>query len=207
MASKYNFSQDYEIIPPQKQRSYPISTTEWNLIKSKISDIQDNANIWHTIGSILIGTAIPSLITALSGEFKTEKALWICWGAFLITLITGAFAFFFGREQRKIQNKSKQDVVDFMTTIEDRYQDLNQVDIQNIVIQSAIYGANGQFVNVTDKISELIAQKVYIIKSGNELVNGQDPMVGTRKRLTIEYTNNGVAKSLSIPEKESRSIE
>lgn len=203
----YKFSQDYEIIPPQKQRSYPISTTEWNLIKDKISDIQDNANTWHTIGSILIGTAISALITALFGEFNTEKALWICWGAFFITSITGGFAFFFGREQRKIQNKFKQDVIEFMITIEDRHQNLNHDETQNIVILSASYGARGQFVDVKDKISEMIAQKNYVIKAGNEIVNGRDPMVGTRKRLTIEYTNNGVLKTLSIPEKESRSIE
>jgi hypothetical protein len=207
MADNYKFSQDYEIIQPQKQRSYPISTTEWVLIKGKISSIQDNANIWHTIGSILIGTAIPALITALIGEFKTEKASWICWGAFLITAICGGFAFFFGREQRKIQNKSKEDVIDFMTTIEERYQDLNKTSAQDIIIKSAFYGAKGQFVDVTERISEIINQNIFVIKSGNELVDGKDPINNVRKKLTIEYTNNGVQKTLSIPEEESRSIE
>ncbi len=206
MANNYNFSQDYEIIPPQKQRSYPISTTEWNLIKGRIADIQDSANIWHTIGSILIGTAIPTLITALSGDFTTEKASLICWGAFLITAITGSFAFFFGREQRKVQNKSKDDVINFMITIEERYQDFKN-ETQNITIKSATYGANGQFIDVTDKISAMITEKKYVIISGNELVDGKDPMVGSRKRLTIEYTNNGILKTLSIPEKEARTIE
>ena len=39
-----------------------------------------------------------------------------------------------------------------MTTIEERYQDLNNTSAQDINIKSAIYGASGQFVDVTERI-------------------------------------------------------
>lgn len=206
MADNYTFSQDYEIIPLQKQRSYPISTSDWSLIKRKISEVKDDANLWQTIGSILIGTAIPALITALSGDFKSEKSSWICWGAFIITLITGAFAFYFGREQRKTQNRSKDDVIDYMNSIEARFQEAT-LDSPIIIIKSAQYGANGQFADVKEKVSEMIANNNLAIKSSNALTDGVDPMVGKRKRLSIEYTYNGVAKTISIPEHETRAIE
>ncbi len=118
----YKFSQDYELIPPQKQRSYPISTSEWNLIKKKISEVKDNFNFWQTLGSLLIGAAISTLITVLINDFKSDKNLWICWGVLLVTAISGSLSYYFGFIYQKIQNKSKDDVIDFMSIIEERFQ-------------------------------------------------------------------------------------
>jgi hypothetical protein len=118
----YKFSQDYELIPPQKQRSYPISTSEWNLIKKKISEVKDNFNFWQTLGSLLIGAAFSTLITVLINDFKSDKNLWICWGVLLVTAISGSLSYYFGFIYQKIQNKSKDDVIDFMSIIEERFQ-------------------------------------------------------------------------------------
>lgn len=118
----YKFSQDYELITPQKQRSYPISTSEWNLIKKKISEVRDNFNFWQTLGSILIGAAISTLVTLLINDFKSAKNILICWGLFLVSVISGSLSFYFGFLYQKIQNISKQDVIGFMVIIEERFQ-------------------------------------------------------------------------------------
>ena len=211
MADNYKFSQDYELIPPQKQRSYPISTTEWTLIKKKISEVKDGANFWHTIGSILIGAAISTLITALINDFKTEKLLWTCWAAFFVTGISGSFAFYFGKEQRQTQNKSKEDVIDFMTIIEERFPNSLQASTpttkQEIIINSAKYGAEGKFTDVTARISGFVEKNILEIKASNDLVDGQDPIVGKVKTLIIDYTINGENKNLSIMEGKTQKIE
>jgi len=174
MEDNYKFSQDYELVPPQKQRSYPITTTEWNLIKKKIGEVKDSANFWHTLGSILIGAAISILIAALINDFKTEKLLWTCWSAFFVTGIGGVLSFYFGREQRQTQNKSKEDVIDFMAIVEERFQNSLQTsteaDIQGIVIHSAKYGADEKFTDLTEKISVLVAKNILEIKANNDLL-------------------------------------
>jgi hypothetical protein len=121
MENNYKISQDYELIPPQKQRSYPISIAEWTSLKRRIQSIKDDANFWQTAGSILVGTAIPTFITAIIGDFKSDSSSLICWAAFFTTAITGGFALYFGSSERKTQNRSKEDVIDFMEGIEDRF--------------------------------------------------------------------------------------
>lgn len=197
----YKFSQDYELIPPQKQRSYPISTNEWSLIKKKISDVKDGANFWHTLGSILIGAAISTLITALINDFKTEKLLWTCWFAFFVTGISGALSFYFGNSHRQIQNKSKEDVIDFMTTIEERFQS----SLQGIVVHSAKYFAEDKSIDLTLKITEMISNNQFEFMAGNEL--GGDPLVGKGKTLEINYSVNGQMKKITTYEGEKVKIE
>ena len=37
--NKFNVSQEFEIIPHQKGKAYPIGVKEWDFIKNKISEI------------------------------------------------------------------------------------------------------------------------------------------------------------------------
>lgn len=210
MADNYKFSQNYEIIVPQKQRSYPISTSEWTIIKNKISNIKDRANLWQTLGSILIGASISTLITALINDFKTVKLLWTCWFAFATTGLAGGLAFYFGREQRETQNQSKTDVLDFMKIVEDRFQltDINQQEQNNKTIQihSAIYRFEKSFIDVTNKTRELLSNGINEIKITNDTMGG-DPFYGKPKTLEIDLTINGTRKKISGNEKELLKVE
>lgn|GEM_PF-809425 len=202
MTNNIKFSQDYEVIPPQKQRSYPISTIEWSLIKKKIDEIKDNANSWHTTGSILIGATVITFITSLTLIGDANKIPLIIWGsATILTAVIGGFAFYFGKEQLETQNKSKEDVIDFMNTIEERFQNSTsttaQVTTEGTVIHSAKYGANGHFTDLTEKISGLVAKNILEFKVDNALVDGKDPIVGTKKTLEISCTINGKKKGFS----------
>jgi hypothetical protein len=205
MADNFKFSQDYELIPLQKQKSYPISTTEWSLIKKKVGEIRDNTNRWHIIGSILLGTSLPTLISALIGDFQSEKSVWICWSAFFITGISGGLSFFFGKEQKEGQTKSKEDVVDFMSTIEERFQNSISGSKPDIVIHSAKYGTDGKFIDLTKKINELVSTNVLEIKASNDL--GGDPIHGKNKTLEIDCTISGTRKILSALEGTTIKIE
>lgn len=209
MADNYKFSQDYELIAPQKQRSYPISITEWTIIKRKILRINDNANFWQTIGSIFIGASISTLIAALISDFKTEKLLWTCWFAFAVTAITGVLSFYFGREQRVSLNQTKEDVLDFMKIIEDRFQNNNLIigqEKSSIQIHSAKYRFEKNFIEVSERIKELISNGNYEFKITNDMMGG-DPFYGKHKVLEIDLTINGVRKQISGKEEENLKIE
>lgn len=212
MADNYKFSQDYELIQPQKQRSYPISTTEWNLIKKNVGEVKDSSNFWHTIGSILIGAAISTLITALISDFKTEKHTWICWTAFSLSALGGILSFYFGKEQRKIQNKSKEDVIAFMNTIEERFRIQNE-DIpstaitSNIEILSATYVWDDGQVDVTNKIKELVSKGISTIIVDPSTFGIIDPAHKKLKTLKIHSKINGNEKEFNPKDGERFKLE
>lgn len=124
----FKMSQDFELVPPQKKRAYPILIEEWQHLKKKIKSIRDNANIYHTIGSSLIGVAGSALVAALTLDIpvkegtSTPMPIVISWFIFITALVCGSFALFFGREQRKVQSSTVNDVVAQMELIEKRYE-------------------------------------------------------------------------------------
>jgi len=211
MINNYKFSQDYEIIPPQKQRSYPISIKEWELIKKKINDVKNQANYWHDIGLLLIGAALTTFITIFITDFTSNLHLLVCWFIFFLTSISGGLAFFFGSQSQKIQNKTKEDVIEFMNTIQDRFKEseeiLDQINDKIIKILSAKYGAKDQFKDVTSKIQEYVSKGITEIKVSNALVEGNDPIVGVKKYLEIEYIIDEIKKTNSEVEGKKIKIE
>jgi len=124
----FKMSQDYELVPPQKKRAYPIPIEEWEHLKKKIHNISDNANIYHTIGSALIGVAGSALVAALTLDIplgdnsSTPMPILISWFIFVSTLICGGLSIIFGRTQRKVQNSNTNDVIEQMKLIERRYE-------------------------------------------------------------------------------------
>jgi len=110
------------------RHGYPIPIEEWNHLKEKISSIRDRANIYHTIGSVLLGVAGSACLAALTMEGSTTPdktaplSSWIAWSIFIGALCCGGLALFFGKEQRKVQTAAASDVVAQMELIEKRYE-------------------------------------------------------------------------------------
>lgn len=71
-----------------------------------------------------------------------------------------------------------------------------------IMITKAVYGAPGKpkkQVNVTAKIQAQVSAGKVRVNASNDLA-GKDPAHGTKKVLIIDYTLNGTAKNITIPE-------
>jgi hypothetical protein len=84
----------------------------------------------------------------------------------------------------------------------------NQVVItKGIIIHSARYGANGNFTDLTTKISDFVSKNILEFKANNALVDGKDPVVGTPKTLEISFTINGIKKGISALEGATIKIE
>jgi hypothetical protein len=124
----FKMSQDYEIVPPRKQRAYPILVEEWLHLKEKVRQIRDDANFYHTLGSVLLGVAGSALLTALTldipkveGVTATPMPILIAWFAFFSTAVCGGLAMYFGKSQREVQHSNAIEVISHMELIEKRY--------------------------------------------------------------------------------------
>ena len=126
--SSFKMSQDYELMAPKKKKAYPILIEEWQHLKEKIQRIKDDANLYHTIGSILLGVAGSSLLAALTLDFPSSESasipmpIIISWFMFFTSFICGCLSIFFGRKQRKVQSTSCEEVIEHMELIEKRYE-------------------------------------------------------------------------------------
>ena len=123
----FKMSQDYELLPPQKKLAYPILIEEWEHLKQKIRGIGEKANLYHTIGAMLIGISGSALVAALTlnlpegPQGAMPTAILVSWFIFACTGICGGLSFYFGKSQRDFQASSACDVVSHMELIERRY--------------------------------------------------------------------------------------
>ncbi len=125
---EFKISQDYELLSPKKRRAYPILIEEWEHLKERIRKIRDNANFYHTVGSVLLGVSGSAFVAAISIDIPLEDGQKIAvetvvtWLVFGSSLICGLLSLHFGRSQRYVQNTNTQDVIEHMELIERRYE-------------------------------------------------------------------------------------
>ena len=123
--TNFQLSQDLVILPPKRDQAYPIPCEEWALIKSKISRHTSEPWFFHTIGSILLGAALSTLTSILTGTFQLptqQRALDIAWSVFAVTGITGLACLLFAHKERSVRREQARDVVTHMDLIEKRYE-------------------------------------------------------------------------------------
>lgn len=119
--SSIQMSQGYDVLPPKTGKAYPILCEEWNYLKNNIRTITERPNVYHTIGSVLFGVCLSTVITIVTGSFVSPKLV-IAWSVVAVTLIVGIVCLYFAREKRKLTEKKASDVLSQMELIEKRYQ-------------------------------------------------------------------------------------
>ena len=121
----FTMSQDYELMVPVKKKAYPILIEEWQHLKDKIKRIKDSANLYHTIGSVLLGVSGSALVAALTLDSQVSDPVpnIISWFLFASALVCGCLSIFFGRNHREVQSASCGEVIEHMELIEKRYED------------------------------------------------------------------------------------
>ena len=124
---EFKMSQDYELVPPTKGKAYPILITEWNIIKDGINKIDDQTNMFHTIGSIVLGFGLSTIISAFIYEqpnpatVSSNTKLIIIWAAAIVTTIIGTTFLVFGKKKKDLIEYSKTQVTSLIKMIEDRF--------------------------------------------------------------------------------------
>ena len=191
MADNIIISQNFELLTIKSQESYPISIIEWSKIKNGILDIKDLSNYWSLVGSILLGTALPIVITILLGQIADDKIKLGYWFSFFLFFVIGILCLYFGKEQSKSQSKTKESVIDFMNYIEQRFEDrLASI----LFINSAKYGSGVEYKDVTILLSSLIYNNELNFEVNNENLK-DDSTIDVKKTLIIIFQKNGLQQT------------
>jgi hypothetical protein len=205
-------SQGYDVLQPRTGRAYPVPCEEWDLLKGRLRQVSTPPWVYQTVGSLLGGTAITTLVTILIGPFpplSKSNALVIAWAAVAVSTICAAVCFFFGHQQRKMQSVHVADVITQMEIIERRYErsdtGTSRAGSQaTLTILSARYGATGKYVDVTQVVAQSVDASGLHVVAGNQLAGDPCPM--TLKELVVEYEHNGQRLSKTVKESETLSI-
>jgi Na+/melibiose symporter-like transporter len=122
--SSFQLSQGLEVLPPRSGQAYPIPCDEWAILKGKISKMTSEPWFFHTVGSLLLGAALSTLVTILFGSWRSpeqERTLVIAWAATATTTISGLLCLFFANKERAVKRERAQDLIAQMDLIEKRY--------------------------------------------------------------------------------------
>jgi len=120
----YQMSQGLDVLRPKSGQAYPIPCDEWTLLKGKIEKLTSEPWLFHSLGFVLLGAALPTFVTILLGTFQLpaqQRALDIAWAVVAVTLICGLACLYFANKERGVHRERANDVVAQMDLIEKRY--------------------------------------------------------------------------------------
>lgn len=122
----FQLSQGYDVLPPKPGRAYPILCEEWEHLKTQIGAIRTSFGFYHTLGSVLVGAALTTLISILLGAYSAAatsdpKVLIIAWATTIVCAISGGFALHFANESKTVSERQAAEVVRQMELIQKRY--------------------------------------------------------------------------------------
>ncbi len=131
--STFVIAQKMDMLSPIHAKGYPISCREWNFMKSKVETIREDVNWFHTIGSALLGAAIPTLLSLITGvipwrdESGNCTTIWIvsC-SVFAVTISISIVCLLFAQKQKEITSWKSRDVLNLMKNIEDRFPSIEE---------------------------------------------------------------------------------
>ncbi|MBN9299231.1 MAG: hypothetical protein J0I41_19675 [Filimonas sp.] len=96
------------------------------------------------------------------------------------------------KQQRGRYTETLLKIVGYMLTVKD------DDSKERLLIHSARYGAKHQFIDVKDVLIRRIKEEQLHTKANNQL--GPDPIVGTPKLLTVDYSYNGLKRRAKVKE-------
>ncbi|NQU67729.1 MAG: hypothetical protein HQ510_07295 [Candidatus Marinimicrobia bacterium] len=120
-----HMSQGLDVLPPKSGPAYPIPCNEWDVLKTKLKQISNEPWFFHTLGSILLGAALATLITLLLGTFDNvnmQKQYIIAWAVVSVTSITGLLCMYFAHKERDVKRQRGSDLTTQMELIEERFE-------------------------------------------------------------------------------------
>lgn len=114
-------SHKWEIKRPGKEEAYLVPQSDWTRLRRRVERLKSPSRIFLSIGYLLLGMAATALIGVISligsGDYKPV----ICLAIFATTSICGGLCLFLNRYQRKQEISSRQDILDCVIEIEEKY--------------------------------------------------------------------------------------
>jgi len=121
--SNFQYSQDFEVVPTRPEKVYTIKCTDWNRIKDKMSKI-GSPWLYPAAGSVMLGSAITTLITIVLGTFDVatmHHTRMIAWCIFFTTGSIGLMCLHIANQEYTIALEKARDIVKQMNEIEESF--------------------------------------------------------------------------------------
>ena len=118
---------ELELAPPIRQVAINVPIKKWNKIKERIEKIECKSSRFSTAASVMWGIAGSSFIAIFPFLFPLNVILLIITiSILLISIICGITMTISSNNEKNIQKTTKQNVLEFMSDIEDTF------DLKNI---------------------------------------------------------------------------
>jgi undecaprenyl pyrophosphate phosphatase UppP len=123
--SNLKLSQGLEVLRPKADQALPIPCNEWDVLKNKITELTTEPWFFHTVGSILIGASLATIISIITGAVSTttiKEALIIAWAVTIVCALVGGACLLFANSERKSHKAKASDILTQMNLIEQRFE-------------------------------------------------------------------------------------
>lgn len=125
MTDNIKASTGFEILLPKSVQALSVPCGEWDVLRSRIEALTTEPWFFHTIGSVLIGAALATLISILTGAVSPKaanNAVIIAWAVVVCTGLIGAICLLFADRERKAYRQRASDVATQMSLIDQRFE-------------------------------------------------------------------------------------
>lgn len=122
---RYQLSHGLDVLHPKSSEAYPIPCEEWTMIRSKIEKLTPEPWFFQSLGMLLLGTTLSTVVTIVIGTFQLptqQIALVIAVSVVAITFICGLLCLYFAYKERGVHLERATDVLAQMDVIETRYE-------------------------------------------------------------------------------------
>ena len=119
---------ELELVPPIRQVAINVPIKKWNKIKERIRKIDCNFSNFSTAASVMWGVTGSSFIAIFPFVFPLNKIpLIITISILIVSIISGITLTISASHEKEIQKTTKENVLDFMSDIEDSF-DLSNIE-------------------------------------------------------------------------------
>jgi hypothetical protein len=121
----FKMSQGYNVLVPKSGGAYPVPCNEWDFLKKKIRELSQRPWVFHTVGSILLGAALSTLIAIIVGGISATthpNAEVVAWAVVVTGAVCGAVCLFFADQQNRMHRIQADDIVTQMELVEQRFE-------------------------------------------------------------------------------------
>ena len=116
-------SQGLEVLAPRSGQAFPIPCNEWDVLKDNISQLTFEPQLFNTIGSLLAGAALSTLIGLFTGAIPNVSDIRIvAWAVVCVCSISGIGCYNLASRERKLHRNRATEVVTQMSLIEQRFE-------------------------------------------------------------------------------------
>jgi hypothetical protein len=169
-----------------------VSEDDINSLKSKSMF----ADVFMLLASLAWGAFLSAYITrstSIQPQDQVVILLW-CFGIAGLVLSLSAIVFLLSANSaiKRIKGSGKVEGIGAKKVNGQEPQPVQTSPKSNLHVVEAIYYTQKNSANVTAKMNQLVENNRLMMIVSNDLVDGNDPDYGTRKKLRVKYETNGV---------------